>query len=318
MNNLVSFIVPVYNVEKYLKECLDSIKNQTYTNFECLLIDDGSTDGSGKICDDFCNEDNRFKVFHIENGGVSNARNYGLSLFKGDYVTFIDSDDYISKYYLEVLLYLIKKTGTQVALSQIKRVEHMSYIVIDENIEALKNDYMLYNALETWINKIHLSSVSVLYSKKSVENIYFNTNLYYGEDLCFLTDVFLCSKNIVKTNMNLYFYRLNPNSAMNSPFNIKKMTEIDAYNILINKYSFSKKLQNEIKAFFCSRLLVMLNNFYNDNVFRKQYFKSVIKLYRKNLKYMLKKDTFKQKLLHIFLAVFPRLYLNIRKQFKKK
>ena len=93
---LISVIVPVYNIEKYLERCVNSIREQTYTNLEILLVDDGSTDSSGTICDKFAEEDNRVRVFHKENGGSSSARNLGIAEAKGEYLGFVDSDDYIS------------------------------------------------------------------------------------------------------------------------------------------------------------------------------------------------------------------------------
>ncbi len=93
----ISIIVPVYNVEKYLKKCVDSILGQTFTDFELLLIDDGSTDNSGSICDELAKTDNRIKVIHKENGGLSDARNIGIEVAKGDFIGFIDSDDYIDE-----------------------------------------------------------------------------------------------------------------------------------------------------------------------------------------------------------------------------
>ena len=96
MDDLISVIVPVYNVEEYLDRCIESIVNQTYKNLEILLIDDGSTDNSYNICDKWAKKDNRIKVVHKENGGVSSARNVGLDVATGDYIGFVDSDDYIS------------------------------------------------------------------------------------------------------------------------------------------------------------------------------------------------------------------------------
>lgn len=92
---LVSIIVPVYNVADYLRECIQSVLNQKYHNFECILVDDGSTDDSGAICDKVCNKDNRFTCIHKENGGLSDARNVGINAAKGDYLYFLDSDDII-------------------------------------------------------------------------------------------------------------------------------------------------------------------------------------------------------------------------------
>jgi glycosyltransferase involved in cell wall biosynthesis len=105
----ISIIVPVYNAEKYISDCITSILNQTYSYFELLLIDDGSTDMSGKICDDFNYKDNRIKVIHKENGGVSSARNIGIEASSGDYIIFIDSDDSINKNMVDELVSALDK-----------------------------------------------------------------------------------------------------------------------------------------------------------------------------------------------------------------
>ena len=106
---LISIIVPVYNVEKYVEKCINSIINQTYKNLQIILVDDGSKDNSGKICDEFKLKDNRIEVIHKNNGGLSDARNAGLKLAKGDYIGFVDSDDYIEADMYETLYNLIKK-----------------------------------------------------------------------------------------------------------------------------------------------------------------------------------------------------------------
>ena len=95
MKERISVVVPVYNVEKYLEKCVNSIVNQTYKNLEIILVDDGATDNSGKLCDELAKIDNRIKVYHKENGGLSDARNYGVERATGDYIGFVDSDDYI-------------------------------------------------------------------------------------------------------------------------------------------------------------------------------------------------------------------------------
>ena len=104
MNDLISIIVPVYKVEKYLRRCIDSILAQTYQNIEVLLVDDGSPDNSGAICDEYADKDSHVRVFHKPNGGVSSARNLGLMEAKGQYIGFVDADDYIDKTMYEVLL----------------------------------------------------------------------------------------------------------------------------------------------------------------------------------------------------------------------
>lgn len=100
----ISVIVPVYNVEKYLRQCIESIKMQTFENWELILVDDGSLDNSGSICDEYAQSDNRIKVVHKENGGVSTARNFGLAIAAGKYISFIDSDDYIVPKFFEIML----------------------------------------------------------------------------------------------------------------------------------------------------------------------------------------------------------------------
>ena len=97
MDEKISIISPVYNVEDYLKDCVESILNQTYKNIELILIDDGSTDNSGKICDEYASKDNRVKIVHKKNGGLSSARNAGLDIATGDYIFFVDSDDFLYK-----------------------------------------------------------------------------------------------------------------------------------------------------------------------------------------------------------------------------
>ena len=103
MQPMISVIVPIYKVEKYLMRCIKSIQNQTYTNLEIILVDDGSPDCCGEICEEFAKQDKRIRVIHKENGGLSDARNYGVERSHGQYITFIDSDDYVANNYIEYL-----------------------------------------------------------------------------------------------------------------------------------------------------------------------------------------------------------------------
>ncbi len=128
---LISVIVPVYNIEKYLERCVASVRNQTYTNLEILLVDDGSTDSSGALCDRLAKEDERIRVFHKENGGSSSARNLGIVQARGEYLGFVDSDDYISPDMYEILYEVIGEYGTEIA--QVGRDE------IDEQGNCLPN-----------------------------------------------------------------------------------------------------------------------------------------------------------------------------------
>ncbi|MGM9670629.1 MAG: glycosyltransferase family 2 protein [Oscillospiraceae bacterium] len=119
---LISLIVPVYNKVHYISSTLDAIQSQTFRDFECLLIDDGSTDGSGKVCDEFAESDHRFRVFHIQNGGVSHARNVGLDCAQGEYITFVDGDDEIHPDYLANLYSCIAKSGADLVIGCVEKV----------------------------------------------------------------------------------------------------------------------------------------------------------------------------------------------------
>ena len=115
IHDLVSIIVPVYNVEQYLDRCLDSLVRQTYSKIEILLVDDGSTDGSGALCDAWQRRDHRIRVFHKPNGGLSDARNHGLERASGDWVCFVDSDDWFDLRFVETMLGALEDTGADVA-----------------------------------------------------------------------------------------------------------------------------------------------------------------------------------------------------------
>ena len=122
MQDLISVIVPVYKVEKYLKRCVDSILAQTYTCLEVILVDDGSPDGCPAICDEYAREDRRVRVIHKENGGLSDARNAGIDAAKGKFLGFVDSDDYVHPRFYELLLQALKEEGADIAGCDVKKV----------------------------------------------------------------------------------------------------------------------------------------------------------------------------------------------------
>ena len=129
----ISIIVPVYNVEKYIRRCLDSIAAQTFTDWECICVDDGTPDASGKICNEYAQKDSRFVVIHKENGGVSSARNAGLNVAKGEYVTFCDSDDWVEKEMLEVLYNTALETDADVVMGGHKTADEYKKMFDESN-----------------------------------------------------------------------------------------------------------------------------------------------------------------------------------------
>ena len=222
---LISVIVPIYNVEKYICECVDSILNQTYSNIEILLIDDGSTDLSNKICDKYLNVDDRIKVFHKKNGGLSDARNYGIKKSLGKYICFIDGDDVISDDYVEKLYIGILKYNADISIcgyqrfkciSDIKYIEEMQYKEVSLN-EYLNNTFY-YNKKEYYT----VSACGKLYNKKIFKDIKYPKGRLY-EDICTIAPILNRADKIVLYNQKNYYYRITENSITTSSFNEKKM-----------------------------------------------------------------------------------------------
>ena len=212
---LISIIVPIYNVENYLRQCLDSIVSQTYQNFECLLINDGSPDNSADICREYVEKDSRFKYFEKENGGVSSARNLGIERSGGAYITFIDSDDWVDSDYLEVLYNALIDENADISVSTYKRF-HMAdncwYFhsfqrgyekrvftnqeLIDEFI-ALDNFDFSYRYV-----------CGKLVRRYLLDKIAFNEMTTLGEDMELWLKLYLISNKIVYVNRDSYIYRV--------------------------------------------------------------------------------------------------------------
>lgn len=218
---LVSVIVPVYNVEKYLPRCLDSLVNQTYEKLEILLVDDGSTDSSGEICDAYAAKDNRIRVFHIHNGGVSNARNLALDNMTGDYVTFVDSDDWLEVNWVENALCELKKADVLLYIG--------GYVKSYSNSEdKIIHKYLPRSILtrNECIKEMYTKSISKtsfawevcgkLFHKSLWENIRFYTDISSQEDgLAFWQVLQLVDKVLYVPAYN-YHYFFRDNSVVNS------------------------------------------------------------------------------------------------------
>lgn len=229
---LISIIVPIYNVENYLRQCLDSIMSQTYQNFECLLINDGSLDNSADICREYVSKDSRFRYFEKENGGVSSARNLGIERSKGQYITFIDSDDWVESDYLEVLYKSLIDEKADVAVSTYKQFN------MDDNNYYVHSYQRGYDR-KVFTNEELIDSLPLLYGYDSTYNfvscklvtrnlleyIRFNLSTGYGEDMEFWSKVFLIAKKIVYVNKDTYIYRTNNNSKHYEEENIRNNIE---------------------------------------------------------------------------------------------
>lgn len=218
----ISIIVPVYNCKKYLRQCLDSILSQTFKNWECLLIDDGSTDESGSICDEYARRDNRFAAYHKENGGLTSARNYGLERSVGEWIMHVDGDDWIEVDSIERLLQTAKDTASDMVFGDFRFSYH------DKTINQ-RNTQWKGNKIDSLNN--HISFVwTTLWSGIAKHEIYIKHNLKspsgitYCEDFHLITRLCWFAKRISNCHYAFYNYRQHPKSIMH---NLNKETETD-------------------------------------------------------------------------------------------
>ena len=218
---LISIIVPIYNVENYLRQCLDSIMNQTYQNFECLLINDGSPDNSAEICREYVDKDASFRYFEKENGGVSSARNLGIEHSKGEYITFIDSDDWVDSDYLEVLHSKIKEYNTDFVISSYKKFdmdEDCFYLHIwdQDYYERIWTSQELLSQLPNLENYDGSYTVSwgKLFKRSIFDEILFNEQRKFGEDFECSFKLYLSMTSCLYIHKALYNYRLHSESML--------------------------------------------------------------------------------------------------------
>lgn len=218
----VSIIVPIYNLEKYVRHCVDSILVQTYTDFELLLIDDGSKDGSGKICDEYAELDSRIHVFHKENGGLCSARNHGLDKARGEWIMYVDGDDWLEPDTLELLLLKAEETGADIVFADFwfdfsdRRIESGFYDWRNQGINGLR-EYIVspWNCIWGSIQKKSIYDENGLRSPETIT---------YCEDFHLIVRLCFFARLIAKVNKPLFHYRQRESLIMH---NLNRQTESD-------------------------------------------------------------------------------------------
>ncbi len=232
MNDLISVVIPVYNVEKFLRPCLDSVIGQTYTNLEILLVDDGSTDGCPAICDEYASRDERVRVIHKQNGGLSDARNAAIGAARGKYITFIDSDDYVSDRLIELLYTELIRKGAQISFSDYREVSE------DEDARALKSGYDIqcFGGRECikgmYLPKKH-GMVFIACAKLYLLSLFTDNGILYPvgriyEDMFTTFKLLYRAEKIVFFNAELYYYRIRNGSITNLKPNSKFLHKLEA------------------------------------------------------------------------------------------
>ena len=253
MGEKISVIVPVYNVEAYLERCVESILQQTYAHFELILINDGSTDSSGQICDRLASQYENIKVYHIENAGVSNARNMGIQLATGSWVTFIDSDDFVTQDYLATLASAVEGLNVGFVIAPLHHIKNG--IVTDIPPHSGKTE--LWSTEETMkellmTTRTSFFPVAKLFKRDLLADEKFNTNYHLAEDALFLTELLLKTRcSSVFIDKPIYYYDHREGSATTS-VNRYVFDTIEVYKQIIAQVSqIFPNLKHELKNREC-------------------------------------------------------------------
>lgn len=308
---LISVIVPVYNVEKYVEICIKSIINQSYRNLEIILIDDGSTDNSGKICDKLSKKDDRVIVKHQQNQGVSSARNLGLKLAHGDYISMVDADDILEENMYQEMMNNMIKYDSDVCIcnfwylnnESLKKNEINLSKTLMDNKDFLKNMCLLKGVGGYLWNK--------LYKKSMIENLRFYKEIVIMEDFLFNCEVANKARKISYIDTCLYYYRQWPNSALKKislEKNISLLYGLDRIIPNLDKYQIKQSERYKLMYIFeAKKALTMLSyKGYTDmigNIDYKKYLSAKIFISKSNLKWKLKV---------IFIIFFPKIYCKLK------
>lgn len=254
---LISIVVPIYNVEKYLRKCVESLLQQTYKNIQIILVDDGSTDESGKIADEYAEKHEQIEVYHKINGGLSDARNYGIKYAKGEYLCFIDSDDWVAADMVAVLYQNIKKYDADVSEAQYIRVDNEDVIAddLEEQVKVFDNIQASLNLRNYHLNQI--VAWNKMYKKSCFNDILFPFGKIH-EDEFTTYKIIYNSKKIVVSNKILFFYRNTPNSIVNKKITKKRLHVLEAYDEAISFYHEKKEAELK-KLTIINYLYILLN-----------------------------------------------------------
>lgn len=310
---LLSIIIPVYNVERYIERCVNSIINQSYQNFELIIIDDGSIDGSSKILDVLSSNDNRIQVYHVKNGGVSRARNLGLSFSKGDFIAFVDADDIVkNEMYTEMISIAQTENCDMVQCNYEDLYEDGNVFQHNEiGTLAIENeDDMIIACME---RVIYANIFTKLFRKKTISSIYFDESIEYAEDLKFVVDCCEASKKIKLIELVGYQYFQRNDSADHKKINesylsILKVADYFKKMYFNNNTVYPYVIKNDVlqTKYLIDRISVQQGKM-------KKYLPSLRKRLLVNRKFIRETKNYRiqDKIKIIIICVFPNLYSKI-------
>lgn len=315
MKDLISVIVPVYNIEKYIGRCIESIVNQTYNKLEIILVDDGSTDNSGIICDKYAKKDKRIKVIHKSNAGVSEARNIGINLSEGEYIGFVDGDDIIEPFMYEILLKNLKVNKSNISCCQIQ-TENLDGTIskpeFKKSTAYSKNEIVNGFFFDEFIKGFIVSPCNKIILSEIIKKNKIRFKPYsMAEDFLFIFEVLTKVDRVYYDSTIGYHYMHRENSAMTSTFSTQRFEYIDAIkeigNIAGAKYN--SEIANKANTWIYMHVLVTYRSLIMNNLIKK--YADIAKEYKifiKNNKKYLKKLCFKRKIDYIFCIYFPFIY----------
>lgn len=288
---MISVIVPVYNVEKYLEACLDSIRKQTYCDLEIILIDDGSIDKSGEICDMYCKKDSRIKVIHKSNGGLGSARNKGIDIATGEYICFIDSDDTIDM----SMLYELQNVLTEENADMIKcnfyqneedKNKDTGKITVYTSQKACQN--FLYDEFTL---KKHMKSTmtDALYKTKLFKQVRFREDVLNEDTQIFPQIIFLCDK-IIHIDKSFYYYRENIQGIMHQKISKKKVESLDIWADVYKTVNKNSNMADGVVVHWLKNLFcIFIETYQVENENERNIYQSIIRnIVRNNKKLFFK------------------------------
>ena len=318
MEPKISVVVPVFNCEKYVERCINSICSQTYKNIEIIIVNDGSTDSSKKICEEMCLIDNRIKLFNIKNGGVASARNYGMEVSTGEYLMFVDSDDYIDNDMCASLFSEMQNKNVDVVVSERIDEDINGKLVYKANVKEARIEY--FDSKFNFMNSDLCEVVTgVLYKISVLEGITFDNRFYVGEDSLFIFTVFSkCSKYFI-TDKQFYHYIIYQESASHGIIDEKKYTEILAWSEIKKIVAESNGIQYEsLCAAIEYRARLLFRKSYGSKLNQIQIdelLKNIVEEGKKGRKYVAPKGRIERMLIWIFRKNYPRFARTV---FEKK
>lgn len=314
----LSIIIPVYNNEKLVIKCLDSIKNQKIQNYECIIIDDGSTDGSLGICEEYAKNNNNFRVIRKKNGGVSSARNIGIQNSKGKYVTFVDSDDYLLPGCYSAVLRAICENNSDIVCFGMLREKSGKLIEEKFNQSTICKQFINYRAyMHAVVNKVFLRTLIL------ENNITFDEDIKICEDMLFAFSTMIHARKIQYIPENYYVYYDNENSASNSSVSVNKIRDFEKSAIRLKDICKKENVSNQYSKLINYRLdEAALQYLINSDCYYPNEYRRIgrrFKVWSHSFKPALMIVTFFSS---INIDFFSKIYANIRKNkislFKKR